>query len=460
MKNLSYKSLILIAIILASFSSITLIVAISIYENQQNLTGGNGTSELTPIYIDIKPGSWPNPINPISKGKVPIAICGTDDLDVTDIDPASVLITMEGVSEWVSPLRWSFEDVATPFIGEIGFGHNLIGDGNIDLVLHFENQELVNSLDLTAYLGETVLLKISGILNNDGTTIVGYDYIHVLGKEKDGLVITIDRSHDTAENYTVWDLASFLTLKGNLVYILDHTFSIPEGTNVLLITAARTRYTEDELNMIKTWFYDDGHRLLWISGDCDYWGWANYFTPDACNEILESVDSNLRLSNDTVEDYVYNYGTYHYVAVTTPLSDGKINSILTNQVENTFFHGPTSVLGYKDEVIIDLRESSIKNVEVIMQSSENATYHNWDATDTEFDYYSKNNINGSYPMIVLEEKKLKNDQNYIIVSGDSIFSDYEHMYGTFAGWGNYNNGFHDGKILVDNIFKWFRDLSG
>lgn len=44
------------------------------------------------VVIDIKPGSCPNPFNPKSKGSVPVAIVGTDTLDVELINPASICL--------------------------------------------------------------------------------------------------------------------------------------------------------------------------------------------------------------------------------------------------------------------------------------------------------------------------------------------------------------------------------
>lgn len=67
--------------------------------------------------MDIKPGSWPNPINVKGKGVVAVAICGTADLDVTAIVPVTVLLTAEGAASDVAPLRWSYEDAATPYTG-------------------------------------------------------------------------------------------------------------------------------------------------------------------------------------------------------------------------------------------------------------------------------------------------------------------------------------------------------
>jgi len=135
------------------------------------------------VYVDIKPGSWPNPINTKSKGVIPVAICGTEEFDVTTIDPASVEITMEGVEEGVSPLRWSYEDVvATPWTGEDGGGHDLEGDGYLDLTLKFSNPEVVDTLGLGAYIGETIALIITGNLKEEegGTAIEGHDWVWII----------------------------------------------------------------------------------------------------------------------------------------------------------------------------------------------------------------------------------------------------------------------------------------
>jgi hypothetical protein len=67
------------------------------------------------VFVDIKPGSCPNPFNVKSKGVLPVAILGAEDFDVTMIDPSEILLSRDGIEEGVPPLRWSYEDVATPF---------------------------------------------------------------------------------------------------------------------------------------------------------------------------------------------------------------------------------------------------------------------------------------------------------------------------------------------------------
>lgn len=133
------------------------------------------------VPIDIKPGSCPNPLNLKSKGVLPVAILGTEDFDVTDIDPVTVLLTREGVEGEVPPLRWSYEDVATPFEGELCDCHDLNGDGYLDLSLKFDTQELVEILELDAEAGNTIPLILTGKLTEEAgdRDITGSDCIRI-----------------------------------------------------------------------------------------------------------------------------------------------------------------------------------------------------------------------------------------------------------------------------------------
>lgn len=138
------------------------------------------------VYVDVKPGSWRcggNPLNLKSKGVLPVAVCGADDFDVETIDPASILLTRDGLGVGVSPLRWSYEDVATPYIGTPGGGHDLGADGYLDLSLKFNTQEVISTLGLDAFGdGDVVTLILTGNLKPafGSTPIQGQDYIVIL----------------------------------------------------------------------------------------------------------------------------------------------------------------------------------------------------------------------------------------------------------------------------------------
>ena len=135
------------------------------------------STPITELAIDIKPGSCPNPLNVNSKGVLPVAILGTEVLDVIDIDVAS--ISLEGVA----PIRFDYEDVATPFEGDLCDCHELGPDGYFDLTLKFDTQEIVAALG-DVEDGEYLPLTLSVTLV-DGTVIEGSDCIRIIKKGKD-----------------------------------------------------------------------------------------------------------------------------------------------------------------------------------------------------------------------------------------------------------------------------------
>ncbi len=129
------------------------------------------------VSFDIKPQSCPNPVNVKSKGVLPVAILGSDVLDVEDIDYNSILL------EGVAPLRSSYEDVASPVIEDTECACTTDGaDGYMDLTLKFKTQEIIAALGEVVD-GELWMLHLTGNLI-DGTPIEGTDCIVIKNKGK------------------------------------------------------------------------------------------------------------------------------------------------------------------------------------------------------------------------------------------------------------------------------------
>ena len=114
-------------------------------------------STVIEVDIDIKPGSDHNSVNPKSNGKIPVAILSTLDFDATTVDPRSVEFGPDGAVE------------------AHGQGHveDADGDGDDDLVLHFNTQDTgIQCVDTEASpTGETF----------GGQAIEGSDAINTVG---------------------------------------------------------------------------------------------------------------------------------------------------------------------------------------------------------------------------------------------------------------------------------------
>ncbi len=139
-----------------------------------------------PVYIDVKPGSCPNPVNTKKQGVLPVAVLGTADFDVETIDPET--ITIEGVS----PIRYDYEDVGTPVDPVLGKKSQnecteASADGYLDLTLKFDTQAILDALEarlvreLTDH--EALSLTLSGS-TFDGVSIRGEDVVLILNKER------------------------------------------------------------------------------------------------------------------------------------------------------------------------------------------------------------------------------------------------------------------------------------
>lgn len=111
------------------------------YFNDSETSPDNTFSAGTcgPVEIDIKPGSFPNSINPDSKGVIPVAILTTPDFDASAVDVDTVRFGPAGA--WA--VDWGFGDVDS--------------DGDLDMILYFRTQDTgIRAGDTKAWLVLTV----------------------------------------------------------------------------------------------------------------------------------------------------------------------------------------------------------------------------------------------------------------------------------------------------------------
>jgi len=78
------------------------------------------------VLVDIKPGSDPNEINPFGKELIPVAILGSDVIDVLDVNPSTLAFPLNGAA---------LAHGNGPHYSDVN------GDGFTDLVSHFRTPE-------------------------------------------------------------------------------------------------------------------------------------------------------------------------------------------------------------------------------------------------------------------------------------------------------------------------------
>lgn len=105
------------------------------------------------VSIDIKPGSFPNSINPRSNGVIPVAILTTDTFDAATVAPTSVRFGATGTES--TPNHYALEDVNS--------------DGKADLVLQFPTQN-------TGIVCATASATLTGMTKR-GMNITGTDSV-------------------------------------------------------------------------------------------------------------------------------------------------------------------------------------------------------------------------------------------------------------------------------------------
>ncbi|MHC4090078.1 MAG: hypothetical protein ACYSVY_07335, partial [Planctomycetota bacterium] len=119
--------------------------------------------------LDIKPGSCPNSYNRNSNGVLPVAVLGTGEHNLTQVDLASIQLSRaDGVGGSIGPNEGG---------GELCDCHDLNGDGEDDLSMKFKTNDLVEALELNDLpAGALVELVVTGSFL-DGTPFTAADCV-------------------------------------------------------------------------------------------------------------------------------------------------------------------------------------------------------------------------------------------------------------------------------------------
>ena len=115
------------------------------------------------VDIDIKPGSYPNPINQGSNGLIPVAIFSSPEFDATTVDPTTVELGGATVA-----VRGKGNSMA--------HDEDVNGDGLTDLVVQVETSGLDE-------VGEDGIVTLTAV-TTDGTSIEGNDVVVIVPPNK------------------------------------------------------------------------------------------------------------------------------------------------------------------------------------------------------------------------------------------------------------------------------------
>jgi hypothetical protein len=113
------------------------------------------TSMPREISIDIRPGEFPNNVNPKSDGLLPVAILTTNDFDATSVDPVTVQFGPGGARA----SKYQLEDVDD--------------DNDVDLLLRFR------VLETGIHCGDTTVGLVGNTIS--GQPLTGNDSIRTVG---------------------------------------------------------------------------------------------------------------------------------------------------------------------------------------------------------------------------------------------------------------------------------------
>ena len=203
--------------------------------------------------------------------------------------------------------------------------------------------------------------------------------------------------------------------------------------DVLLIGQPTSLLSAEEVEAVKQWAAQ-GRRAVWVAGDSDYPAQGSEIAQQAVNQVLEALESSIRIDYVSVEDYTSNAGrSYRVVGVVDPdppftfLKEGLPNG------GKVLFHGPGAlyVIGVNGEPVNPVKNPELKpeSVYVIARTTEDSKSVEHQTAETgglSAVYYDPLNdeVNtGPFPLMMVELK----GGLMIVASSETMYGGYEPM---------------------------------
>ncbi len=246
-------------------------------------------------------------------------------------------------------------------------------------------------------------------------------------------------------NWVVFGSYGNLTSLGKTI-----TLQALNKVNILLIgDAPSSGLTPTEVLAIKKWL-NEGHHVLWISGDSDYGSGAQ--VQIIVDNVLSQLGAHLRIDYCEVDDSSSNCGHGYRVAAWVPPQAPAM--IRKNMHLPVLAHGP-GPLAYVDDKgywhSLELNHVYPPDIIPLLITSDNGTIA--DENPPPAVVYNTTNITfltketpGEFPVVAAE---LMNGGSMIIVAGASIYGDYAPMLETV-----YHGIKLQGPQFIKNVIQW------
>ncbi|MBD3406738.1 MAG: hypothetical protein GF411_11540 [Candidatus Lokiarchaeota archaeon] len=288
--------------------------------------------------------------------------------------------------------------------------------------------------------------------------LIGFTPTHVQAQSTSGTIV-FDMSHGQYSDFIFTgqdaELQFWLEAKGYEVIwafggINDTILASAEGLIIGSIYGDEYTFSDAEVQAISDWF-NPGNKFLWIGADSDFSG--AYINANM-SKILTAVGSHVYPEQCSVEDPVSNCEA-PYRPVATGYSDAEFVENITADVNATLFHGPTCLYGATGGAEgagpVDLRTTSIPNVYIVSQYSENAKIVNPDDVPP---VAHTVDTTGDFVAMTVEVMAGSHQAGIIAVSGASPYGDYQPMFNS-----EYYNVTLNGFKLVRQAIDWGMQLA-
>lgn len=177
-------------------------------------------------------------------------------------------------------------------------------------------------------------------------------------------------------------------------------------------------FTDAEVNAVKNWFAESGKKVIWVSGDSDFSG--DYIINNT-NKMLEAVGSHLRVELCSVEDPDSNAGAgYRVVANISNQEDPIVASILTKNITQLLFHGPSILYGLdENNTPVALENTTLPNVHWIMKTGAAGVIVDHNPLTKPLAH--EDNQNGSFVIAAMELL----EKGAVFTAGAALYGDYQ-----------------------------------